>query len=45
MQFPTVSHPQTLERRYLGIINGPMLDLMKVRATRAPSHVCMLGEV
>uniref|UniRef100_A0A3B1JGX1 Cyclin dependent kinase like 5 n=1 Tax=Astyanax mexicanus TaxID=7994 RepID=A0A3B1JGX1_ASTMX len=29
LQFPTVSHPQTLERRYLGIINGPMLDLMK----------------
>lgn len=29
-QFPTVSHPQTLERRYLGIINGLMLDLMKV---------------
>ncbi|XP_053096710.1 cyclin-dependent kinase-like 5 isoform X2 [Pangasianodon hypophthalmus] len=29
LRFPTVSHPQTLERRYLGIINGPMLDLMK----------------
>ncbi|KAL4656503.1 cyclin-dependent kinase-like 5 isoform X1 [Arapaima gigas] len=27
--FPTVSHPQTLERRYLGIIGGVMLDLMK----------------
>lgn len=33
LQFPTVSHPQTLERRYLGIINGLMLDLMKVRRT------------
>lgn len=30
-QFPSVSHPQTLERRYLGIINGLMLDLMKVK--------------
>ncbi|XP_046725603.1 cyclin-dependent kinase-like 5 isoform X4 [Silurus meridionalis] len=29
LRFPTVSHPQTLERRYLGIIIGPMLDLMK----------------
>ncbi|XP_062871311.1 cyclin-dependent kinase-like 5 isoform X2 [Trichomycterus rosablanca] len=29
LRFPTVSHPQTLERRYLGIINGPLLDLMK----------------
>ncbi|XP_057217762.1 cyclin-dependent kinase-like 5 isoform X1 [Triplophysa rosa] len=29
LRFPSVSHPQTLERRYLGIINGLMLDLMK----------------
>uniref|UniRef100_A0A673M732 Cyclin-dependent kinase-like 5 n=1 Tax=Sinocyclocheilus rhinocerous TaxID=307959 RepID=A0A673M732_9TELE len=29
LRFPSVSHPQTLDRRYLGIINGLMLDLMK----------------
>ncbi|XP_041936094.1 cyclin-dependent kinase-like 5 isoform X6 [Alosa sapidissima] len=29
MRFPSVSHPQTLERRYLGIISGGLLDLMK----------------
>ncbi|XP_051966870.1 cyclin-dependent kinase-like 5 isoform X2 [Xyrauchen texanus] len=29
LRFPSVSHPQTLERRYLGIINGLMLDLIK----------------
>uniref|UniRef100_A0AAY4CBX0 Cyclin-dependent kinase-like 5 n=1 Tax=Denticeps clupeoides TaxID=299321 RepID=A0AAY4CBX0_9TELE len=29
LRFPSVSHPQTLERRYLGIINGLLLDLMK----------------
>lgn len=31
LQFPTVSHPQTLERRYLGIIDAALLDLLKVR--------------
>ena len=31
LQFPAVNHPQTLERRYLGIISGALLDLMKVR--------------
>lgn len=29
-QFPAVNHPQTLERRYLGIIGGGLLDLLKV---------------
>lgn len=29
LRFPSVSHPQTLERRYLGIISPVMLDLMK----------------
>uniref|UniRef100_H3AIY1 Cyclin-dependent kinase-like 5 n=1 Tax=Latimeria chalumnae TaxID=7897 RepID=H3AIY1_LATCH len=29
LRFPAVSHPQTLERRYLGIISGVLLDLMK----------------
>lgn len=30
-KFPSVSHPQTLERRYQGILSGLMLDLMKVK--------------
>ncbi|TMS19917.1 cyclin-dependent kinase-like 5 isoform X4 [Larimichthys crocea] len=29
LRFPAVSHPQTLERRYLGIIGGALLDLLK----------------
>ncbi|XP_051956223.1 cyclin-dependent kinase-like 5 isoform X4 [Xyrauchen texanus] len=29
LRFPSVSHPQTLERRYLGIISPVLLDLMK----------------
>uniref|UniRef100_A0A3Q2DFM9 Cyclin-dependent kinase-like 5 n=1 Tax=Cyprinodon variegatus TaxID=28743 RepID=A0A3Q2DFM9_CYPVA len=29
IRFPTVTHPQTLERRYQGIMSGLMLDLMK----------------
>ncbi|CAI9557336.1 unnamed protein product [Staurois parvus] len=29
MRFPAVNHPQSLERRYLGIISGVLLDLMK----------------
>lgn len=32
-QFPAVNHPQTLERRYLGIIGGALLDLLKVGIT------------
>ncbi|NXT81213.1 CDKL5 protein, partial [Zapornia atra] len=28
-QFPAVNHPQSLERRYLGILSGVLLDLMK----------------
>ncbi|NXN46558.1 CDKL5 protein, partial [Rhinoptilus africanus] len=27
--FPAVNHPQSLERRYLGILSGVLLDLMK----------------
>ncbi|XP_030058147.1 cyclin-dependent kinase-like 5 [Microcaecilia unicolor] len=29
LRFPAVNHPQSLERRYLGIINSVLLDLMK----------------
>jgi len=29
-----VNHPQTLERRYLGIIGGALLDLLKVCSSR-----------
>ncbi|XP_076582624.1 cyclin-dependent kinase-like 5 isoform X2 [Chaetodon auriga] len=29
LRFPAVNHPQTLERRYLGIISGALLDLLK----------------
>ncbi|XP_051929802.1 cyclin-dependent kinase-like 5 isoform X4 [Hippocampus zosterae] len=29
LRFPTVNHPQTLERRYLGIVGGGLLDLLK----------------
>ncbi|KAG7483035.1 cyclin-dependent kinase-like 5 isoform X1 [Solea senegalensis] len=29
IRFPSVTHPQTLERRYQGILTGLMLDLMK----------------
>nr|XP_033806485.1 cyclin-dependent kinase-like 5 isoform X3 [Geotrypetes seraphini] len=29
LRFPAVNHPQSLERRYLGIINTVLLDLMK----------------
>ncbi|KAM9320872.1 cyclin-dependent kinase-like 5 isoform 3-T3 [Gastrophryne carolinensis] len=29
MRFPAANHPQSLERRYLGIISGVLLDLMK----------------
>ncbi|KAK2083067.1 Cyclin-dependent kinase-like 5 [Saguinus oedipus] len=28
--FPAVNHPQSLERRYLGILNSVLLDLMKL---------------
>ncbi|PKU44931.1 cyclin-dependent kinase-like 5 isoform x1 [Limosa lapponica baueri] len=28
-KFPAVNHPQSLERRYLGILSGVLLDLMK----------------
>ncbi|XP_077573208.1 cyclin-dependent kinase-like 5 isoform X1 [Stigmatopora nigra] len=29
LRFPAVNHPQTLERRYLGIMGGALLDLLK----------------
>ncbi|XP_054830680.1 cyclin-dependent kinase-like 5 isoform X1 [Eublepharis macularius] len=29
LRFPAVNHPQSLERRYLGILSGVILDLMK----------------
>uniref|UniRef100_A0ACB8FIB9 Cyclin-dependent kinase-like 5 n=1 Tax=Sphaerodactylus townsendi TaxID=933632 RepID=A0ACB8FIB9_9SAUR len=29
LRFPAVTHPQSLERRYLGILSGVILDLMK----------------
>ncbi|XP_066561964.1 cyclin-dependent kinase-like 5 isoform X2 [Amia ocellicauda] len=38
LRFPAVSHPQTLERRYLGIISGVMLDLMKNLLKLNPSE-------
>ncbi|XP_023656628.2 cyclin-dependent kinase-like 5 isoform X6 [Paramormyrops kingsleyae] len=38
LRFPAVSHPQTLERRYLGIISGLMLDLMKNLLLLDPSE-------
>uniref|UniRef100_A0AAZ3NU52 Protein kinase domain-containing protein n=1 Tax=Oncorhynchus tshawytscha TaxID=74940 RepID=A0AAZ3NU52_ONCTS len=33
LRFPSVNHPTTLERRYLAILSGLMLDLMKVTHT------------
>uniref|UniRef100_A0A8C9R408 Cyclin-dependent kinase-like 5 n=1 Tax=Scleropages formosus TaxID=113540 RepID=A0A8C9R408_SCLFO len=38
LRFPAVSHPQTLERRYVGIISGLMLDLMKNLLQLNPSE-------
>ncbi|XP_069492951.1 cyclin-dependent kinase-like 5 isoform X4 [Ambystoma mexicanum] len=29
LRFPAANHPQSLERRYLGVISGVLLDLMK----------------
>ena len=37
-QFPSVTHPQTLERRYQGILTGLMLDLMKVKCRGILKH-------
>ncbi|KAM6291136.1 cyclin-dependent kinase-like 5 isoform 3-T4 [Porphyrio hochstetteri] len=36
LRFPAVNHPQSLERRYLGILSGVLLDLMKGGAYRDP---------
>ncbi|XP_013383012.1 cyclin-dependent kinase-like 5 [Lingula anatina] len=30
LKFPSVTHPQTLERRYQGILSGVLIDFMKV---------------
>uniref|UniRef100_A0A4W3I300 Cyclin-dependent kinase-like 5 n=1 Tax=Callorhinchus milii TaxID=7868 RepID=A0A4W3I300_CALMI len=38
LRFPAVNHPQTLERRYLGVINGVTLDLMKNLLKLDPSE-------
>ncbi|XP_041066968.1 cyclin-dependent kinase-like 5 isoform X3 [Carcharodon carcharias] len=38
LRFPAVNHPQTLERRYLGVISGVMLDLMKNLLKLNPSE-------
>ncbi|MGH0147273.1 UNVERIFIED_CONTAM: hypothetical protein FKN15_027324 [Acipenser sinensis] len=38
LRFPAVNHPQTLERRYLGIISGVILDLMKNLLKLNPSE-------
>nr|XP_015219317.1 PREDICTED: cyclin-dependent kinase-like 5 isoform X2 [Lepisosteus oculatus] len=38
LRFPAVNHPQTLERRYLGIISGVLLDLMKNLLKLSPSE-------
>lgn len=49
-QFPAVNHPQSLERRYLGILNSVLLDLMKVRKVNfsikgSPLVLCLLGTI
>ncbi|KAM9627252.1 cyclin-dependent kinase-like 5 isoform 3-T5 [Morphnus guianensis] len=36
LRFPAVNHPQSLERRYLGILSGVLLDLMKGGAYHDP---------
>ncbi|XP_053562391.1 cyclin-dependent kinase-like 5 isoform X2 [Bombina bombina] len=38
MRFPAVNHPQSLERRYLGIISSVLLDLMKNLLKLNPSE-------
>ncbi|XP_056132216.1 cyclin-dependent kinase-like 5 isoform X2 [Lampris incognitus] len=38
LRFPAVNHPQTLERRYLGIISGALLDLMKNLLLLSPTE-------
>lgn len=43
-QFPAVNHPQTLERRYLGIIGGGLLDLLKVGITGLEKQEMLLSE-
>ena len=42
LQFPAVNHPQTLERRYLGILNSVLLDLMKVGQVDIVCIKCLL---
>ncbi|CAL8252193.1 unnamed protein product [Merluccius merluccius] len=38
LRFPAVNHPQTLERRYLGLISGALLDLMKSLLLLSPTE-------
>ncbi|XP_043928996.1 cyclin-dependent kinase-like 5 [Protopterus annectens] len=38
LRFPAVTHPQSLERRYLGIISGSLLDIMKNLLKLNPSE-------
>uniref|UniRef100_A0A667YCQ1 Cyclin-dependent kinase-like 5 n=1 Tax=Myripristis murdjan TaxID=586833 RepID=A0A667YCQ1_9TELE len=38
LRFPAVNHPQTLERRYLGIVSGALLDLMKSLLLLSPTE-------
>uniref|UniRef100_A0A8C5BT37 Cyclin-dependent kinase-like 5 n=1 Tax=Gadus morhua TaxID=8049 RepID=A0A8C5BT37_GADMO len=38
LRFPAVNHPQTLERRYLGLISGALLDLMKNLLLLSPTE-------
>lgn len=42
LQFPAVNHPQSLERRYLGILNSILLDLMKVGQIDVVCVKCLL---
>ncbi|XP_064865527.1 cyclin-dependent kinase-like 5 isoform X1 [Oncorhynchus nerka] len=38
LRFPAVNHPTTLERKYLGFISGPLLDLMKNLLLLSPTE-------
>uniref|UniRef100_A0A3P8YMW3 Cyclin-dependent kinase-like 5 n=1 Tax=Esox lucius TaxID=8010 RepID=A0A3P8YMW3_ESOLU len=38
LRFPTVNSPTTLERRYMGVINGALLDLMKNLLLLSPTE-------
>ncbi|XP_041725831.2 cyclin-dependent kinase-like 5 isoform X3 [Coregonus clupeaformis] len=38
LRFPAVNHPTTLERKYLGLISGALLDLMKNLLLLSPTE-------